>query len=527
MKFSTSVIVLPSLAFILGAFSPLVVLDAHAETIVIESETQIHTKTNGFEGGSIDISLLDDLNHGISYQPVTLELENVDTKQANHLQQTTDDIGQARFQLDLDDGSYAGTLTFQGKDYYQKTQTEVQIDIRKCSQHTQLSLPSKDFRPLTAPLEFDLTRTECIKQSANFLAEIGPKSFNIQLEPAKASAHVSIPVDSFSPDTYPLHIHLVNDRYLTPETLQSDVIFYENLFEDDIQFTSHWPKQTITARLSQPVENIPVQLSFSDVDGTSTKLTAASDKDGSLTFELPSLKSECLAVELDRADALSGYTPHSVQICTLRHGLSFKWPAAGIAFLISGTSFLFFLRSRKRKKLPQSPRKPLAHIESTPVIPPPGKTNGITEIICRDAKTKSLLSPDVLTIETNRVPVQIDRWPLRIESRTLIEISHPDYISWSGKLAPNRQYTIELTPRRQYAIDCFEAVCEHQIGESIPWGRETPREFLRKALKSDLPDNQRVLLDAFCQCICAAAFDDRGITDETLEKIHQMTQKLT
>ncbi len=528
MKFSPSAHVLPILVSGIWSFSAFPAPDAHAETIVIESETQILTKNNGYEGGSINISLLDDLNHGISNQIVSLDLENTDTKQEKQLQQTTDADGHAVFRLELDDGTYSGTLTFQGKDYYQKAQTDVQIEVRKCSQHTKLSLPEKDFRPLGAPLEFDLTRTDCIKQSANFLAEIGPKSFNIQFAPAKHSAHVSVPVDSFSPGAYPLHIHLVNERYLTPESLQSDIVFYENLLDDDLRYATGWPKQTISATLSHPMENIPVQLSFSDADGTSMKLTTTSDEDGRLIFELPSLKSECLDIELDRADELSGYTPYRTQICTVRHGISFKWPIAGIALLLSGASFLFFLRALKRKKLPQSPQKTLTRIKSTPIFPASGKTEGsLSEIICRDAQTKRPLPPGTLTFEINREPLQADRWPLRVASRTQLRISHPDYISWSGKLAPNRQYTIDLTSRRQYAIDCFSAVCEQQIGENIPWGRETPQEFFRKALTKDLPDNQRVMLDEFCRCISAAAFDDTVITDETLEKLHQMTQKLT
>ena len=190
---------------------------------------------------------------------------------------------------------------------------------------------------------------------------------------------------------------------------------------------------------------------------------------------------------------------------------------------------IYYIRQNRRKKLPKNPdklRSLSTQVEEWPDSLKDAQISNIhtTNLECLyifvDAHTRQPIPLQQLTLLENHVERQIDSWPCITKCHTKIELNHPDYISWKGSFEHPGKHIISLVSRRQYVIECFEAVCQSVIGKPLPWGKTTPQELCQMAKNSS---KYRESLYKYCTMIERATFGDMGLDDVALKEIRHQT----
>ena len=106
----------------------------------------------------------------------------------------------------------------------------------------------------------------------------------------------------------------------------------------------------------------------------------------------------------------------------------------------------------------------------------------------------------------------------------MIEVKHPDYMTWRDKIHGCGYHVVTLKTRRRYVIDCFERVYEKITGQRKDWGRETPNELIKQSQENSRPDCQQI--KDFCTLVNRLVFDDTVIKDEDLRKVGEKSRQI-
>lgn len=505
---------------------------AHAETIWIEAQTQLILNVHGLNGGHIEGVLLDDLNHSIPNREIKIFIKNRSTQEDFVTTRTTDWKGRFVLELSLGEGSYAGFAEFEGQNYYRASQETFEFDITRC--HANLSLQSPTLFPLGQNFYVDLQRASiaekypdvsCAQYEIAGMASIGRLSEKFQFEPEQNVIRLEFKTAGFKPGKYAFECAVFEGKNWFSETLNADIFFYDRLFMPQLDVEYDGFSREIVARVdpSLPQEGIGARLVLNGQDGTTMDLMSTSDSHGQVRFNIEEVPSGCYEAVLSRADQWQDFGAIQSSLCVKpsRNSL-WMWGSWSVLFL--GIVVSLGIAKYRKRALPDPPDK-TTHIE-TMELPGENSDNSVCEFICVDKKNGVILDENRIQITIDEKKQEDIHWPVHTQPQSNLTIAHPDYMPWSGKLLRNERVRIKMTLRRDYAIECYEAVCESFYGEPVSWGTLSPEEFTDDLNEHHLSDALTERITLFCTLVSSAAFKPGALETEKLTEIYELSRKI-
>ena len=504
---------------------------AFAEILYIQAETHFTAKAISENGGQLDATLLDDLNHPVPDMPVEILLTNIDTGMTARRTATTDDAGRISVELALTPGKYQADLVFSGKDAYLAARDSKDLEVSPCLVETSLDFGdaptySRDdithvLWPAGSPIAFSLEadRPACANVPLIYLASFGPNSKRITLKDASPQ---TISLDSPStPDEMPLLIERFATENTRAETIRSQVALYTDLIEPSLRYIPSQDAHIIRARILPKYADFPIQASLQIPDLPDFEAQTAEAKDGALTFQIEADLDGCHDVIITPKNA----DPVSAQVCFVQTRSSHAWFWLPILAALSiAAGILLLAKRRLRPKLPPAPEQSghAQTVEQWPVhIPAKAQRTvaaGMAEVLCIDEDSRAPINAADVACTLGDKTEHPEHWPYPCPVQKKISITAPGYLPYTGIFNTPGRIVISLKTRRNYVIRCFENAAEYLTGSTNTWGTLTPDALLRDHPGKDF--------EKFCRAVETAAFGADDITDEQISEIYALMKKL-
>ena len=488
---------------------------AFADTLSVESDTQILvqvaplTKT----GGSLSLTLLDDLNQPIIDVPVQIEIFSQDDKPIKRGTVITDPNGQAVYQLGLSPGTYTGKVQFSGHSFWHSASKSIEFKIVRCQLQTSLQASEPIFQPYSKPLSLQIHRSSCLQFDVDYMVSVGSTSSRIHLDEGQESAEIQLFPKLSHPEMLALELSAIEGNLYEHEVLHHDVVFYDSLSESRPQLRRNWQNTWVELQLHPYLRQFPVSLQIHDAI-----IETSSDERGIASFILPSGISGCVEADIYRTDQFEKIGRISDEICIPETTSNWRTVIYGMVLLA-----MAFSAFSLRKKLHFKPKLAAPNkIQSAPVesVPLPPEDTGSYSIICR--ATDLEITPSEVEIEIKGKILHPDVWPFTLHESGTIRIKHRACMDWNGTLRPGRKHSITLTTRREYAISCFNQAS----AEKMHWGRETPA-LLLEYLKKRYPDKEtQEKAQNYCTLISEAAFNEKLLSDSELKELYEFAREI-
>lgn len=484
---------------------------AYADSIEVESDTQIIVSITPLTqtGGSLTLTLLDDLNHPVIDVPVQIDIFTKDGQPIKQDKSITDPEGQAVFNLGLSPNSYTVKAEFPGYASWRASSQTHKFEIIRCHANTYLKESEPIFQPSSKPLAFNIYRSECLQFDADYMVSIGSASDRVHLNEGQDHIQIQLTPTFSKPDILPLEIAIIEGNIYEPEVLNHDVIFYDSISNSPPQIKQHWQNISAELQLHPYLKRFPVTLKFHDIE-----IETTSDERGIARFNLPQTASGCIVTDIFRTDQYREFGLISSEICIPKNTSNWQLVLSGMLFLF--TAFLaigLFKKLHSKHKLP-SPDKIQKTIPIHSTALPP-ENSDMCRIICQAADIN--LIPADVEFEINGKIERPEAWPFTTNKSGFIRIKHPECLSWQGNLKPGHQHVITLTTRREYAISCFNQA----TNENLIWGKETPNQLL-EILKNQYSDKDKQdKAKKFCTLISETAFNNKNLSDDDLKELYK------
>ncbi|MBQ9394117.1 MAG: hypothetical protein IJU23_01180 [Proteobacteria bacterium] len=489
---------------------------AYADTIEVESDTQIivQVATLTKTGGSLNLTLLDDLNHPVIDAPVQID---VFTKEGHPVKRDTvmtDPNGQAVYPLGLSPDAYTAKVEFSGHSPWRSSNKTVEFEIIRCQPKSSIQPSESLFQPISKPLSLSIHRSDCLQFDADYMVSIGSASSRIHLDEGQNNASFQLSPKLSNPETLTLEVSIIEGNLFEHEILHRDVVFYDSISEAHPQLKQNWQHTWIELQLHPYLQQFPIALKHDDI-----AIETITDEHGIARFILPQTASGCIETDIYRPDQFSEIGRISDEICIPEKASNWRIVIAGLAFMaLAIAAFGIRKRVNFKPKLPAPNKIQSAPIESVPL---PANESDTCSIVCRASDFE--LTPSEVEIEINGETKHPNAWPFVLHNSGRIRIRHRACLDWNGTLKPGRKHTITLTTRRDYAISCFNQATP----ETMHWGRETPALFLELLIKQypDKPTQDKAT--RFCDLISEAAFNDKILSDDELTELHKLSMEFS
>lgn len=542
---------------------------ATAETIYVEAETQILVAPEKNNGGRLSLTLTDDLNHPLPGESLSVYIKRDERILRFDVQ--TDSFGHAIVETDLPDGAYMGSAAFMGRDGLLPATIEFQFDVQKCLSKTLLIPHQSGAFSIDDPIIFTLQREKniCTNLDIQYFIEIEAWSFEPKLSAGQTELQIDIPPHTFPPGTHEIQLtHRADDDFMA-ENISVPLFIYDSLFEKKITLLEDWRGVHLLANLSPNIpdafaKNITSELQWMilppEVSSHDDPLSMAAHLSDFISLkryrkETPSNAQRPLSFDIDWTDrSLSQSSCIFVQIDRLNGSEndrlakklclppkrpfsdSILWILYIVIFLsIIYISYIKFhpLLRRKYYNRPKAPctqhttPEIIQNADDIGVVLPQSMPSDHCVCLFVDEKTgKIIRSPQIsCTIHQKTSTASM---PLSLPLHTSVEISHPDYMIWQGKMNRPGNYKIKLKSKRDYIIDCYRYVCRQYINDDDTWGKISPK-MLRQQTKTHPKfqnDAARARLNDFCQSFEALAFGGHPITENDLNHIYQQSRRV-
>lgn len=534
--------------------------EAHAETVWIEAKTGLYVTPNGLDGGRVNVTLVDDLNHPVAGAIIRLELTHRTTQTSVERIAETDDLGNADILTDLTEGQWDGNVQFEGNDGYLPSNHAFLLDVERCkndfSLHLDMPLGTSNrpkihqkrdifdiFRqkedesqtlswPVGEPLKLKVIRSssECSKLRTEVKISLNDVTHVVQFEPRELMQSVELNTKDITSGIAELKAVVQENRAQVSESIIKSIYFYDAIFKPEIEAGVDWRGSYIKASVMDEMRHVymPVRLKFSD-GLIGEQLETVADEEGQLEFIYSRRLSGCFKGELSRADSWSDRGKLSFDVCFPESSsFDIRWfGVLGAAGFIGMTS-AYVLLKRRRRRLPPAPGKAsssqICRVEDWPEGVHPKRRElkndeHTTEVVCVDNKTGMWIA------SASCLEIQENTWPIRVESGTYIHIIHKDYMDWHGRIRGTGRYVIRMTSRRDYAIACFDAVSSQFYGRHVDWGEISPQAMMIDVKKQNMKQTQQKNYERFCELSSQAAFDTGHFTDASVTEIYALSQK--
>ena len=516
---------------------------ASADTIWVEASTHIDVTIDGYSGGKVQIGLFNDLNQSLRGETVRLDVFDGSGKRVRSISIQIANNGFGKAALMLDAGDYHLVFSYKGHDGYRDTSLESNLTVKRCHCNTRLIFPTQIW-PAAEKLKFDIVRdvAECGNFAAEWMVTAAQGSEKVRMEPGIARIPVSIDAGSDHEEIVEVEAVLNEALVYEPETVQSKVLLYRDLFTSLTTGTDEYGAwvQAQLALHSEMLESVPVRLTLTDENGEEQAFLSSIQKE-SITFKLGDEISGCYKANIQRYDLWPEYGSYAQDICIpeiLFSQRRIRWIVliGVIAFVAMFILIKVIRRIRLRPRLPD-PRRWATVSRRTKVSAWPKEItesrrakNANCVIVCVDDQSGKPLAPSEIeiSIQTQDEPkvIRADKWPVAVRKDTEITIHTPDYMTWQGTLKSNGRHVLRLKKRRDYVITCFEIVCAALSGKRKKWGYKTPRELYEDTALSGLLQRFPQLND-FCKAVETAAFSELPISDAAIEQIVSQSKALS
>ena len=505
---------------------------AHAESIWIEAQTQLILNVHGLNGGHVEGVLLDDLNHSIPNREVKIFIKNRTTQEDFVTTRTTDYKGRFVLELSLGEGSYAGFVEFPSQENYRASQETFEFDITQC--HANLSAQSPVLLPVGENLSIELKRTPLAEQYPNVscaqyemmgMASLDRLSEKFFFESDQSVTQLEFKTSGFMPGKYAFECAVFEGKTWFPETMRTDVYVYEQIFLAQLNVEYSGFTREIVARIdpSLPQEGIHARLALRDKNDQSIDLTSISNSHGEVWFNIDQIPSGCYEATLSRDDQWPDSGVVRMDLC-IKPSRNSLWMWISWFVLLLGIAVSFGIAKYKKRALPAPPDK-TANIEKIE-LSDGNHESPRCEFICVNKKTGTIIDEKTIQISIGETKLEEVHWPVSTQPHKSIVITHPEYMPWSGKLVYNQSLRIKMTHRRDYAIECYEAVCESFYGEPVPWGTFSPEEFVEDLNERHLSKTLTEYITHFGTLVSSAAFKPGTLEMAQLTEIYELSRKI-
>ena len=542
---------------------------AAADTIYVEAATQILVAPEKNNGARLSLTLTDDLNHPLPGESLSVYLRHDDRIQRFDAQ--TDASGNVIIDTALPDGSYPGSATFMGRNGRLPATVDFQFNVQKCRLKTSL-IPSQSGAfsvDDTITLTIQREKNICTDLGVQYFLEIGESSFEPKLRPGQTELQIDIPPHTFLPGTYEIQLTPHTEDNFMAEDISVPLFIYDTLFEKNAYLSEDWRGAHLVVALSSDIPDafarkistqlqwmhLPTDISSHDdllsiaahlSDFINIKRYRKETKAGTrlpLAFDIDfserSLShTACIFAQIDRIDG-SDNDRIAQKLC-LPPKRPFSENILWVLGIVTFLSIIYLLYARfypilKRKyyKRPKAPNTQhttpeiLQNLHDIDVIFPPSMTSNRCTCIFVDEKTGNIIRSAQIscTIHQQTSTASI---PLSLPLHTTVEIAHPDYMIWRGKINHPGNYKIKLKSKRDYIIDCYRYVCRQYISDDDTWGKISPKMLCSQTENHPRLQTQeaRARLYAFCHSFEALAYGARHMTEDDLNHIYQQSRDI-
>lgn len=517
----------------------------------------------------LSLTLTDDLNHPLPGESLSVYIKR--DERSLRFDAQTDAFGHALIQTDLPDGVYLGSAAFMGREGLLPATIEFQFDVKKCLSQTSLIPHQSGAFSIDDPIILTLQREKniCTNLDKSYLLEIDEWTSEHELFSGQTESQIDIPPYALSLGAHEIQLTSPTNAYFAAENISVPLYIYDTLFEKQASLDEDWRGIHLVVSLSPHLPNafanaisaelqwmpVPPEVSAHDdllsiaahlPDFISIKryhLEATSNAQRELTFDIPltersDAQPSCIFAQIGRINGSEN--DRIVQTLCLPPKRPFSQPILwiiGIAAFLSVTYGLYIkfypLLKRKYQNRPKAPKTQHAapeiiqNTDDIDVVLPSSCPSNHWTCLPIDEKTGQIIRSPLIAY-THHKKTSTASFPLSLPLHTTIELSHPDYMTWQGKIHHPGNYKIKLKSKRDYIIDCYRYVCRQYIDGDDTWGKISPKMLYQQTENHPKCQNPeaRTRLNHFCQSFDALAFGAHAIDEDDLNHIYQQSRRI-
>ena len=539
-------------------------------TILVEARTHIQLTPISDDGGGMTGTLLDDLNLPLVNQKITIQLSD-DKSEAENLDMPSDRVhifevetnenGVFSVDFKLSESKYRFKVQFHGTEGYAGIEETGTLDVyNRCTldigtelvnDGDQLTISNQNLYLIAIghPIRLKLSpvTSGCrLPFRHAYMVSCGKDSIRVDLgENHESVVELNPMIMDSSKSIIQVSDLSTRDHVFHVRNHQSDVYFYQKLFQDEAEITYGFSYPEIHLKLSD--ELLENQITSTDFP-KNTQMFLCSGTEKTDCINAPGLEiisPDRLSFEIGIDENFCGwngtvefdeqaYSGQQFEVCLS----GFIWSKRKLieislgllSLIIVGFVVRKYIKFRLRRRLPVHPDQVISNHEILEKWPDEfheisGSINDARcAMMCIDEETRKPVSTTQLFIKVNGFEKKVIQWPFYTDDSSLVQVNHPDYIKWQDTIHGHGCHLIALKSRRRYVIECFECVYEEIAGKREVWGRETPNELIKLARNQSRPDIR--LIEDFCNRVNRLVFDDVRIKDEELPLISDLSRKL-
>ena len=545
-------------------------------TVAVEAETHFEITAYDNDGGGVRGNLLDNLNLPLAARKITVVVEQTDDpdRAAYTFDAETDENGYFSIDFELPGGAVDFRALFQGADGYRPAEYAGRMRVRHdCKTWPELDSAGDNqiiwgtddkgkpvyLTPQGESVRFYIkpAESECRMPFRHaYMVTYGSRSVRLDVPGSEGQVMAELDLDIQPSDLVLVQVADLSRRDFAfySQSRSFYVRSYAHLFDDGIVSVDAYHK---AARIRLSDDLVKHHIALSDLS-QSLRLkicdarescvyagnTYQAPDENELLFEIPDMADGCgyqMYVSMNDQDV---YTLRHFDGCIHQTILS-KYRLI-IPFGIIGILIVIYIVYRVMNRLVRKyrnrmPEKPDNYKQTHDVYEKLPLEMGIPEdagkrkpdhsdslLVCVDDETGKPVPPSQVSVKTDESPAAVEKWPLYIKDGAWVEIRHPDYMSFNGRIHHNPKqpyHVVRLKTRRRYVIECFLCVYTFVTGKKTPWGKETPRQLISYAQKHHLSRAKDI--ERICHRIESAVFDDERLTDELMLDIREKCKEIT